>query len=33
LNSTIRFSVPTASTDVVETVKAQLTQLAAQKGV
>ncbi|MFB9661021.1 sporulation protein [Glycomyces mayteni] len=33
LNSTIRFSVPTDSADVVETVKAQLTQLAAQKGV
>lgn len=33
LNSTIRFTLPTAGGDVTETVKAQLTQLAAQKGV
>jgi sporulation-control protein len=34
LNSTIRFSLPTAAPgDVTETVKAQLTQLLAQKGV
>jgi sporulation-control protein len=34
LNSTIRFTLPTAAPgDVTETVKAQLTQLLAQKGV